>query len=69
MPLIARSLYIYKDGIKYELTILDSSLAVDASDVSVPSSNVEINQDISRYLIQEHGTDNFVGRILRNNPN
>lgn len=69
MPLIARSLYIYKDGIKYELTILDSSLAVDASDVSVPSSNVEINQDISRYLIHEHGTDNFVGRILRNNPN
>ena len=69
MPLIARSLYIYKDGIKYELTILDSSLVVDASDVSVPSSNVEINQDISRYLIQEHGTDNFVGRILRNNPN
>ena len=69
MPLIARSLSIYKDGIKYELTILDSSLAVDASDVSVPSSNVEINRDISRYLIQGHSTDNYIGRILRKDPN
>ena len=64
---------INKDGLIYELTILDSSLsvavAVDASDVSVPSSNVEINQDISRYLIYEHGSDNYIGRILRNNSN
>ena len=42
---------------------MDSSLAVDASDVSVPSSNVEINRDISRYLIQGHSTDNYIGRI------
>jgi len=64
---------IYEDGLIYELTILDSSLsvavAVDASIVSVPSSNVEINRDTSRYLIHEHGTDNIVGRILRNNLN
>ena len=64
---------INKDGLIYELTILDSSLPVavpaDASNLSVRSRNVEVIRDISRYLIQEHGTDTYIGRILRNNPN
>ena len=62
---------IYEEGLIYELTILDSSLPVavpaDASNLSVRSRNVEVIRDISRYLIQEHGTDNCIGRILRNN--
>ena len=71
MPLIACSLYIYKDGIKYELTILDSSLAVDASDVSVPSSNVEIIEIYQDILFKDTALIIILVelRILRKDPN